>query len=188
MGALDTNPAASHYAFPYYFTDNDETAPDGNDLHGIAFRSYTVSYDGDMLIYYGDLSDSSTEFIDCWCSRWDVQNYSVVIETWLKKDDLQTLKDNITPGAVGELYVILGRPRYYDATWQRQNTLRIRPNPFTGREYATRTWYSGSTGNLIYMRNEVVCYPKNITEHPLDGPSGWIEVKIDALISGSSGL
>ena len=75
----------------------------------------------DLLIYYDSLTGN--DVISCRCSRWDTDNYSFIIETWLKKDDLNTLISNITPGATDELYNILSKPTYYDKTWQGQNIL-----------------------------------------------------------------
>lgn len=188
MVDADNYPNKSHYCFPYWFTDNDETAPDGGDKHGIAFNTFTIYFDGDMFIYYGDMDNDSKEFIDCWCSRWDVSNYSVTIETWLKKEDLNLIQNNIKPGAIGELYVILGRPRYYDSTWQEQNTLRIRPVNYTSREYATDTWEEEGTSNLPRMRNDAIIFVKNTVSSPLEGSNGLISYKIEGMISGSNSL
>lgn len=131
-------------------------------------------YNYDLAIFYDSLAGN--DYIDCRCSRWDVQNYSIIVETWLKKDDLQTLRSNITPGAVGELYTILGRPRYYDGTWAGDNTLRLFPTPSSNE-------MPGST--LHEMRSEKLIFVKNITEHPLEASSGWTEVKIEGMISGT---
>ena len=188
MTEASDRPARSHFQFPYYFTDNDNSAIDGGTKRGIDFNSYWDWYDGDMFIYYDDFEDHTKKIISCWCSRWDVQNYSMVIETWLKREDLQALRDNITPGAVGELYTILGRPRYYDSTWSKENTLKIKPLNFTGREYARNYFYSGSRGNLSNMRKETLMYVKNITEHPIKGSEGWVEVKLEGMVSGTSSL
>lgn len=125
---------------------------------------------GDIYIYY-----SGSSYIECDCSRYDISNYSVTIETWLKKSDLQTLRSNITPGAVGELYKVLGRPTYYDKTWTKDNTLRITPQ-------------SASDSSLHDMRNEKVIYVKNMSDSPIYGPSGWLNVKIEGYISGSQTL
>jgi len=134
-------------------------------------HSDKISCDKDLRIYYGNQTESSV--ICCFCSRWDVQNYSVVIETWLKKSDLQTLRDNITPQAVGELFTILGRPLYYDKTWSAKNTIRVAPVSDT---------------QLSLMRDETIAYVKSITDSPIEGDQRWINVKIEGMISGSGDL
>ena len=111
--------------------------------------------------------------IDCFCSRWDVQNYNVVAETWMKKSDLQSLRASITPQAVGELYTILGRPRFYDSTWSGENTLKLSPN---------------SNSQLDMMRSDVLVFVKNISDTPITGPNGWLSVKIEGMISGTGAL
>jgi len=122
----------------------------------------------DVNIYY-----SGNSYISCRCSRFDVQDYSVVFETWLKKADMQLLRNNIRPGAVGELYNILGRPRYYDKSWTRDNTIWI------------SSCAGGDRSNIPYMRNNVTLYVKNISDSPVKGPSGWINCKIEGMISGN---
>jgi len=131
------------------------------------------SVGGDLYIYYNSLTGD--DYILTKCSRWDVDNYSVVVEFWLKKSDLITLRSNITPQAVGELYTILGRPKYYDKTWSGGNTIKLIPN-------------SDSHSNLKEMRSETTIYVKNITDTPLPGDSGWINVKIEGLVSNSGDL
>jgi len=128
--------------------------------------------DSDIKIFY-----SGNAYIEGRTSRWDDDNYNVTIETWLKKSDLQTLRNNIRPGAVGELYNILGKPRFYDKSWKGKNTLKLRPN------YSSNT---NSNSNLMYMRNESIIYVKNISDSPVKGPSLWINCKIEGNISGSS--
>lgn len=125
----------------------------------------------DLQIYYSSMSGRN--FINCWCTRWDVQNYNVILETFVNKTDLQSLRSNITPGATGELYTVLGRPRYYDSTWQGENTIMLSPNP---------------EHQLSNMRNDTLIFVKNITDQPFDGPSGYINVKIEGLVSGSGNL
>jgi len=127
----------------------------------------------DIAIYYSSLSLGN--FIDCFCTRWTQENYSIVLETFMNKSDLQTLKNNITPGAAGELFKILGRPTYYDQTWSGENTLRIVPNSEHG-------------SNLKNMRKECLIYVKSITDSPFEGPSGFLNVKIEGFVSGSSNL
>ena len=173
MSAKDTNPSATHYSFPYFFSDVD----------GINFTGPSIPvgqpsiHKWDLAIYYDSLA--SNDYIDCRCSRWDVQNYQVIIETWLKKADMANLIDNTTVGAVGELYTILGRPRYYDKTWSSKNTLRLLPVPSST---------SMPRSNLHRMRKETLIFPKNISYGVIPGGSGWVTVKIEGLVSGSSNL
>lgn len=176
MGAFDTNPKASHYKFPYYF----------DDTNGINFRQ-ELTYNGDLLIYYGSRDLDSDQYIDCWCSRWDVQSYSVIVETWLKKEDVQTLRNNTRPGAVGELYKILGKPTHYDKSWTGANTIRLVPNRYSRRIVEEGDWEKATIGgNLSYMRKDTTMYVKNLTTHPIAGSHGWIEVKIEGMVSGST--
>lgn len=143
----------------------------------VSFRTGTTpgitSCSKDLKIYY--LSLTGNDFICCNCSRWDTNNYSIVIETWLTKSDLQILRDNITPGAVGELYKILGEPTYYDKTWEGRNTIMLIPQ-------------DTSQGTLSNMRGEKVCFPKTITTSTMKGDDGWIMCKIEAYISGNQNL
>ena len=125
---------------------------------------YTVP---DLNIYYdGD------SYITCKCSRFDVQDYNVIMETWLNKAQLKLINDNIRPGAVKELKRVIFSPKFYDATWQGNNTLRLKPVQGT---------------SLYRMRgSEKIIYPKNISSTPLPGDSGWINCKVEGAISGAS--
>jgi hypothetical protein len=123
--------------------------------------------ENDMRMYYS--SQGGTDFIECKCSRWDQQDKSITLETWLKKSDLNTLRTNITPGAAGELFELLGNPIYYDQTWQGENTLRIYPRP---------------ESRIGKIRGQKYIIVKNITDTPITGPSGWLSVKIEGYISG----
>ena len=121
-----------------------------------------------------DLNISSNAFsINCFCSRWDTDNYSTILETWLNKSDCKTLRDNIVPGAVGELYSVLGKSYYYDMTWDSSNTITVEPKP-------------GS--KLSKMRTSKTIYPKNITTSVVKGPSTWNYVKIEGFLSGNQSL
>jgi len=181
MTEKEEHPAASHFAFPYYFADaGAECGPDwtcGVDGIHFGYIAPTSLYKYDLAIYYDSLAGD--DFIDCRCSRWDTENYSVTVETWLKKSQLDTLLSNITLGATGELYQILGRPKYYDKTWTGKNTLRLLPIP-------SSTKMNRST--LKKMRKETLIYPKNVSYSPVKGSSGWINTKIEGYISGSKGL
>lgn len=125
----------------------------------------------DLKIYYNSLTGN--DFICCDCSRWDTDNYNVIIETWLTKSQLQTLRNNITPGAAGELYQILGAPTFYDQTWQGNNTIRLVP-------------VNISLSSLYNMRNGKTIYVKDVSTSPIEGKSGYLSVKVEGYISGSS--
>ena len=173
-------PPTGHKAFPYYFTtDHAGTPIEGFWLtEPYVAPGPTFKYNYDLAIHYGnDLNGD--DFIDCRASRWDVSNYSVTVETWVTQSQLDLIRDNTTPGAVGELYTILGRPRYYDKTWSGENTLRLLP---------TQSSSKMSESTLRNMRQETLIYPKNITTHPIVGSNGWIEIKIEGMISGTNNL
>lgn len=125
----------------------------------------TMQYD--LRIFY-----SGNAYVSGMCSRWDVQNYNLICETWLKKDAFNKLNDNIRPGACKELYKILGRPRYTDISWQAKNTIRFKPVAY-------------HQSQLNRMRRETVAYPKSITSSVLPGSSSWLNVKLECAISGT---
>jgi len=178
MSDAQNYPNKSHFEFPYYFTDNDIPS---RPLRGIDFGDIPVPPPKDHLydlsIYYDSLTGD--DFIDCRCSRWDVQNYSVIVEAWIKKTDMKTLLDNTVVGAVGELYNILGRPRYYDKTWSGDNTLKISPTSNPSKM---------KTSKLKRMRKDTLIFPKNISYSNVDGGSGWVPVKIEGYVSGQGSL
>jgi len=155
----------THFSFPYFFSDDE----------GITF-GWPFHYNYDLLIYY---DTGPEDYIDCRCSRWDTDNYTVIVESWLTKDQLTELRSHIVPGAAGELYRILGKPFYYDKTWQRQNTLVISSNAEPEEMVHS---------NLANMRDPVTVYVKNYIEHPIEGSSGWTEIRIEGLISGQDAV
>jgi hypothetical protein len=126
----------------------------------------------DLAIFYGDLQNT---YIDCRCSQWDTSDYSITIGTWVKKEDLLNLRNNIRPGAVKEFKRVIFAPKYYDSTWKGYNTIRLYPTP-SSKEM--------NDSNLRNMRGETIMYVKNITEHPIN--KDWIEIKLEGNISGSS--
>ena len=175
------HPNATHFSFPYYFANaGAECGPswtcgrDGIHFRELGFGEPTYAHKYDLAIYYDSLAGD--DFIDCRCSRWDVSNYDVTVETWLKYNDLRLLLENVRPGAVGELYNILGRPRYYDRSWRGANTLRLLPTPSSS---------TMSRSTLRKMRKETLIYPKNITTSPVKDTE-WVSIKIEGSISGLS--
>lgn len=178
MTEKDDHPAASHFRFPYYFANKEGDPPI---VAGINFRGIR-RYEGDLLIYYGSLSGSS--YIDSWCTRWDQTDWGIVVETFMNESELRVLLNNITPGAVGELYEVLGSKVYYDQTWNSDNTIKFVPNRFTKRVVGESA-EGENVSNIAYMREEILVYVKNITTSDIEGSSGLINVKIDAVKSGS---
>jgi hypothetical protein len=173
MSAFDTHPNASHTGFPYYFDDSE----------GITFISLPIQIPKNTLLFYNTLSEPN--FINCWCTRWDTNDYSITYSTFVNKEDLKTILNNTVPGAVGELYKVLGEPTYYDQTWQGNNTIRIVPNKYDEYDETTGN-YSGDNGTQLHtMRSEKIIYVKNITTRPLKSKTGLYEVKIEGMISGA---
>jgi len=156
----------SHSHFDYFFSD----------IEGITFGWEGAAYNYDLVIFYG--TDLNTSFIDCRCSRWDVQDYSVIVSTWVSKQDAQNLRSNIRPGAVGEQYKLYERPVYKDKTWSDKNTLRLYPTPSSNAMPNSR---------LKSMREETLIIVKNLVEHPITN-TNWIEIKIEGYVSGNKAL
>lgn len=125
----------------------------------------------DLRIYYSSMADPY--YIEGRCARWDVSDYTLTMETWLTKSQLQTLRANIVPGATEELYAILGQPYYYDMTWSGRNTIMI-------------SSCTNLTSNLKNMRTTKLVFVKDITDSPIPGASGYINVKIEGYISGTT--
>lgn len=144
----------------------------GYDTTGGGGGSNPTGEGRDLYIYYSSMAGD--HYTLSRCSRWDVSNYQVVIETWLSKDDAETILTHTKPGAAGELFKIIDKPIYYDKTLGGKNTLMLKPN-------------EDSPSTLKYMRNETLIYPRTITTHPLTYTNNnWIEVKIEGYISGTS--
>lgn len=175
----ETHPNSSHVSFPYFFSGIDGVDGDGR---GICFGDLVIEvvpygapiWINDLAIFYG--AGLATDYIDTKCSRWDVQDYSVIVSTWLKKDDVNTLLDNIRPGAVKEIMKILGKPTFRDISWQGLNTIRLYPTPSSQKM---------NSSTLHRMRRNTIIYPKNITMHPINN-SDWIETKIEGYSSSNS--
>jgi len=65
--------------------------------------------------------------ITCWGTRWDEGNWDVAIETFVTAQDRDMIAGNVTPGAVRELYNVLGTPNYIDTTYASSNTIKFIP-------------------------------------------------------------
>ena len=128
-----------------------------------------IDFGGDLNIYYGA---GLTNHVTARCSRWNVQDYNIIIEMWLKKSQLNALMNNTRPGAVKELKRVIFSPKFYDMSWSSRNTLKLKPVQNT---------------NLYKMRgSEKIIYPTNISSSPLPGDSMWINVKLEGKLSGST--
>lgn len=121
-----------------------------------------------ISIYYSSMTGS--HYINCACSRWDQQDKNLILETWLTKSQLQTLQTNTNPGAVAEMYNILTDVAvYHDMTWNGTNTIMVSSN---------------NNYQLSNVKSNKVLYVKNMADSPIEGDKGWINVKIDCVISG----
>ena len=116
----------------------------------------------DLRIYV-----SGGAYIECPCSRWDQDNYTLIVEAYLTKSQRDILRSKIRPGAVAEMYQLLGRPVYYDTSFG-SNTIRL--VPISGTQLANM--HSAKT---VYVKN----YAERIT------PANDFHIKIEAFISGS---
>jgi hypothetical protein len=118
----------------------------------------------------------SSCYIERFATRYDTQNYDIILETFMTKSELQDLDNSIRPGATGELYKILGRPRFYDKSWTGANTITIKPV---------------SNSNISNMRSDKVVFVKSISSTPIEGnlgTKGYINVKLETTISGSTDI
>jgi len=105
--------------------------------------------EGNSLRIYVSCNNYPNNYIDCWCTRWDEGNWDVTFETFLGSGARDFLFSNVTPGAVRELYNILGTPRFIDTTYKSGNSIRIFPIAGTG---------------LYNLREERIIAVKNISD------------------------
>jgi len=119
-----------------------------------------MTSDGPALrVYY-----SGNSYFDCWCTRWDEGNWDLVVETFLSSGNRDNLFANVTPGAVRELYNILGTPKYIDTTYSSGNTLKLYPqygyglsSLRQGRKVAVKNISdSFLTPNLFHVKIEAI--------------------------------
>ena len=122
----------------------------------------TIYREGRSLRIYYSCSAYPYYYIDCWCKRFDVSNYDVIIETFLSPEARNKLFQSVTPGALRELYNILGKPKYIDTTYSSGNTLRLEP-----------------IGNLTNLENEMIIAVKSISDSSIPGASKKFNIKIE---------
>lgn len=118
----------------------------------------------DLRIHY-----DASNYIDCDCSDWTVNDQTVSVVTWLSKSEFDDLNNNIVPGAVDTMYEVLGRKVYADSTYTDNNTLRFEP-------------LNVPESNLYSMRRETVGYVKSVSYS--QKTDNTLVVKIDVLPSG----
>jgi len=83
--------------------------------------------EGSTMRIYVSCNAYPSHYIDCWCSRWDEGNWDITIETFMGAGARDFLFQNVVPGAVRELYNILGTPKFIDTTYTSSNTIIIDP-------------------------------------------------------------
>ena len=81
---------------------------------------------GTARIYYST-NNFPTHYIDAPISRWDCDNESIIVETFLSSSNRDTLFAHVTPQAVRELYDILGEKKFIDTTYSSGNSLVVEP-------------------------------------------------------------
>lgn len=91
-------------------------------------------------------SAGASDYIQCWCTRHDMDNYNIILETFLGSANRNLLFSHVVPGAYRELYSILGVPKFIDTTYQQQNTLWLEPVSGYGLS-------SIRTGNLVTCKS-----------------------------------
>jgi hypothetical protein len=158
-------PNASHRSFPYFF--DGVSGSTGIILGGAEYGGVDFPIKGDLVLVYGNDDD----YVSGWCTGWKQDGFSITINTFLNKEDTENLKNGITPGAVTELYSILGIPYYYDTTWTNSNTIDVRPVQF-------------GTSTLHQIRNSMTIFPKDMMIEPMDGDNNLNLIKIEGFISG----
>jgi len=131
---------------------------------GESTESVATHYDeGDSLRIYISCNNYPNNYIDCFCTRWDESNESVTFETVLGSGARNFLFQNVVPGAVTNLYTILGEPYNIDSTYSSSNTIIISP--------------LGGTG-LSGLRQERVIGVKNISD------TFWVPNKFSVKVEG----
>lgn len=77
--------------------------------------------------YYYSGNNYPNSYIDIPITRWDEDDWGLVVETYVGSSNRNTIFKNIIPTAVTELYNILGTPYYKDTSWSSGNTIILEP-------------------------------------------------------------
>ena len=110
----------------------------------------------------------SIEFI---CTGWKEKDFKIAIEGVVSREQLDALNDSIVPGAVGEMYKLFGRPRYFDKTWDGENTVEVIP---------IRMINSG----LWKAKYSFVGYPETLSFSPVEANDNFYDIKVNFAVSG----
>ena len=102
--------------------------------------------------------------VGCMCSNWKESNYDVTIETFLDASDRGYLFDNLIPGAIKQVYTILGQPHFADLSYSSGNS--IIASPIIG-------------SNLADMYSEKVIICKHLTDVPIN--TKLFHIKLDGV-------
>lgn len=82
---------------------------------------------GNLRIYYSACAYPS-EYFECWCKRWDEDNWNITIETFLTSANRDTLFRNVSPGIIRTYNNKLGQVINLDGTFSAStNTLVMEP-------------------------------------------------------------
>jgi len=125
----------------------------------------TITEDGDIEIYVGGMTDN--EKIKSYCTRWDVSNYLLTVETFVDKDNANLIRENCNPGQYQRHDILTDHPQFTDLSLNNDNMIKIKP-----------------LSNLSDMREEKIIYVKSYGEHILS--KNLLNIKIEGYISGST--
>jgi len=124
------------YSFRGYISSNGQGA--GEDWFNSTDTFTTTEADSELGVagksmrIYISCNNYPNNYIDCWCTRWDEDNWGVTFETFMDSSNRNLLFRNVVPGAVRELYNILGTPKFIDTTYDSGNSIIIEPSSNTG--------------------------------------------------------
>jgi len=80
-----------------------------------------------LKIYFSGVAYPN-HYIECWCKRWDENDYDIIIETFLSSGARDALFSNVVPGSLREYSNSLGWVINLDGTFSRSsNTLIFEP-------------------------------------------------------------
>ena len=83
--------------------------------------------EGNSMRIYISCNSYPDHYVNCWCTRWDEDNWGMTFETHMGSGARDFLFRNVVPGACTELYTILGTPHFIDSTYDSGNTLIVSP-------------------------------------------------------------